>query len=198
MGDAKESVLQCKVVLIGASGTGKTSIIYRLIHNAFESQLRTTLGAGLSTYHTRFETHQVKLNIWDTAGQENYRGLARIYFRDAQCVLIVYDIADHATFDDVNYWLEELEQLTPDSHFRVLVASKCDLRGTRAVSEDDGRELARKINASLYEVSALSGEGVVALFDSVAERFVRFSAGKKIGDRSGPEERGERGQCCKG
>jgi small GTP-binding protein len=196
MSDAKALVLPCKVVLIGDSGTGKTSIIYRLIHNAFESQLRTTLGAGLSTYYTKFDNHQVKLNIWDTAGQENYRSLARIYFRDAQCVLIVYDLADDSTFKNVDYWIEELDQLSPESHFRVLVANKRDLRNTRAVTEEAGRQHASMIRASYYEVSALSGEGVNALFSHVAEKFVKFLDVRKVGEKDRGLEKANGGGCC--
>jgi small GTP-binding protein len=188
--------LQCKVVLIGASGTGKTSLIYRLMHNSFESQLRTTLGAGLSVYHTRFADRKVKLNIWDTAGQENYRSLARIYFRDAQCVLIVYDMADHTTYDDIRYWKEELDQLEPGSHFDFLIAGKSDRRGKRAVSEDEGRQLAADLGARYFEASALSGEGVTALFDSIAERFVKFVEERGKAELGGLPEMAIRQSCC--
>jgi small GTP-binding protein len=194
MGDPADG-LQCKVVLIGASGTGKTSIIYRLIHNAFEAQLRTTLGAGLSTYWTNFGGRAVKLNIWDTAGQENYRSLARIYFRDAQCVLVVYDIADRSTFDDISYWLGEVEQLPPDSHFDTIVASKSDLRANRAVSEDEGRAVASDMRAAYYEVSAATGEGIFLLFDGIAERYVRFRDGNVLAEKEKPVERSVR-ECC--
>jgi small GTP-binding protein len=189
--------LQCKVVLIGASGTGKTSIIYRLIHNAFEAQLRATLGAGLSTYWTNFGVRAVKLNIWDTAGQENYRSLARIYFRDAQCVLIVYDMADAATFEGIHYWRSEIEQLSPGSHFDTVVANKSDLRGVRAVSEDEGRGLAKEMKAGYYEVSAASGEGVAALFQNCAERFVHFISDKKVGELARLERKDDGDvKCC--
>jgi small GTP-binding protein len=194
MGDPADG-LQCKVVLIGTSGTGKTSIIYRLIHNAFESELRTTLGAGLSTYWTSFWGRPVKLNIWDTAGQENYRSLARIYFRDAQCVLIVYDLADRSTFDDITYWLGEVEQLAPDTHFDTIVASKSDLRGDRAVSEDEGRALAKSIRAAYYEVSAATGEGIIELFEGIAERYVKFRDGRVLAESEKPLEH-HGGRCC--
>jgi small GTP-binding protein len=140
----------------------------------------------------------MKLSIWDTAGQENYRSLAKIYFRDAQCVLIVYDISDYASFEDVQFWLDELEQLRPDSHFQVLVASKCDLKNTRAVSQEEGRQRAREIAVSYYEVSALTGEGVKELFTHVAERYVKFSDGRKIGEKEAGLERANGGGCCGG
>jgi small GTP-binding protein len=151
----------------------------------------------LSTYWANFNDRPVKMNVWDTAGQENYRSLARIYFRDAQCVLIVYDMADAGTFEDVHSWLAEVAQLTPGSHFDTIVANKSDLRRMREVSEEEGRALAREIKARYCEVSAASGEGVAALFESCAERFVSFMSEKKTGELS-QLERKEDGMktCC--
>jgi small GTP-binding protein len=193
--DFPEQPVQCKAVLIGASGSGKTSLIHRLIHDEFEAQPRATLGAGLSSYYTKFEGQPVKLNIWDTAGQENYRSLARIYFRDAHCVLVVYDMSDHATYEDVRYWLNELEQTAPEGHFIMLVANKCDLRASRTVSEEEGHEITEQVKASYYEVSARSGENVVLLFQSIAEEFVNRNREKQRGDITlQPSDSG--GGCC--
>jgi small GTP-binding protein len=195
---AQDQTLQCKAVLIGASGSGKTSLIHRLVHNDFEPQPRTTLGAGLSSYYTEFEGQRIKLNIWDTAGQENYRSLARIYFRDAHCVLVVYDLSDHSTYDEVQYWLAELEQTAPEGHFVMLVANKCDLRSTRTVSEDEGVEIAQAAKAPYHEVSARSGEGVASLFQEIAEQFVKRQNQRKIGDHAnlGDSLQGSNNGCC--
>jgi small GTP-binding protein len=197
MTDTKEGVLHCKVVLAGAPRTGKTSIIHRLINNTFEAELRTTLGVGLSTYSTCFANHQVKLSIWDTAGQEKYFSLANIFFRDAQCVPFVYDITDHESFHRIHHWLEVLQELSPVSHFRVLVASKCDLKEWRMITQEEGRQRAEWIRASYYEVSALSGEGVTGVFDSVVEEFVKFCDGRKIGDKEKMLEKANGGGCCR-
>jgi small GTP-binding protein len=186
--------IQCKVALLGATGTGKTSIIYRLIHKSFDSQLRTTLGTGLSTYWVTCEGRPVKLNIWDTAGQEHYRSLARVYFRDAQSVLICYDLADRETFTGIHFWLKELEQLVPGSYLQTLVASKCDLRNQREVTQEEGRAFAKAVGAEYREVSAASGEGVAALFQDVAERFDRFAAERRAPELAGRER--IKGNCC--
>jgi GTPase SAR1 family protein len=90
----------------------------------------------------------------------------------------------------------ELEQLSPDSHFRVLVASKCDLRNTREVTEDEGKQFAASIKATYYEVSALTGERVPQLFEHVAEQFVKFIDGKRIGEKDRTLEKANGGGCC--
>jgi small GTP-binding protein len=187
-------VLHCKVVLLGDTGTGKTSIIHRLIHREFDSQLRMTLGAGLSPYWVRCDGRSVKLNIWDTAGQENYRSLTRIYLRDAQCVLLCYDLAERATFQGIHFWLKELEQLVPGSYIQTIVASKCDLRNHRQVTEEEGRAFAKDVRAEYREVSAASGEGVAPLFEEVAERCVRFAGDCRALELARREK--VKGGCC--
>lgn len=135
MGGAGSDGLEAKVVLLGSMGVGKTSLILqsttgKFAHNAAAS----TIG---SSFYTRKITHEgtrVKLQIWDTAGQEQYRSIAPMFYRGAHVCIVVYDITDRRTFDDVRSWLEELGRMVSKETVIFVVGSKLDLDGQRAVT----------------------------------------------------------------
>ena len=112
----EEGALTCKVVLIGESGVGKTSIISRYTSNIFKSQLMSTPGANFVTKHVIMEEQDqaIKFEIWDTAGQERYRSLAKVFYKNAAVCVLVYDITRKASFEELkNYWVKEIQENTP-------------------------------------------------------------------------------------
>ena len=106
-----------KVVLLGEAGVGKTSIISRFIHNKFEENLETTTGASYAGKNMIFKDYHntvVKFEIWDTAGQEKYRSLTQIFYKDASIAILVYDITNEESFDEIqNYWIEQIRESAP-------------------------------------------------------------------------------------
>jgi small GTP-binding protein len=126
--------LEAKVVLLGSQGVGKTSLILRFTTRTFSATpAAATIGSSL---HTRKLVHagtRVKLQIWDTAGQERFRSMAPIYYRGAHVCVLVYDVADRASFDDVRSWLEELSRTVPKETVIFVVGSKVDLQAKRVV-----------------------------------------------------------------
>ena len=109
---SQKQALQCKVVLIGESGVGKTSIISRYISNSFDAFMTSTSGASFTTKTVYLEEYQqsIKFDIWDTAGQERYRSLARVFYNNAAACILVYDITCKKTFDALkNYWINEIK-----------------------------------------------------------------------------------------
>ena len=110
--EPKESVI-CKVVLIGESGVGKTSIISRYTTNTFKENLMATPGANFLTKLVPFkeEKESIKFEIWDTAGQEKYRSLAKVFYKNAAACVLVYDITNKKSFDELkNYWISEIKE----------------------------------------------------------------------------------------
>ena len=104
-------VENCKVILIGESGVGKTCIIVRFIHGYFTENTTSTTGANYASKILEFKDYKKKLqyNIWDTAGQEKYRGLAKIFYKDADIAILVYDITNKKSFEELKkYWCDEL------------------------------------------------------------------------------------------
>jgi small GTP-binding protein len=185
-----------KVVVIGSSGTGKTSIIHRLIYDTFDPNTRNTLGAALSHHHVTVNEKLVRLNIWDTAGQEAYRSLAKIYFRDCHCALVVFDVTVAESFEHVNYWLSELQQSSPADHSTVIVGNKIDLADLRKVTREEGHELARRSKATYIEVSAANGDGISDLFQEVGQLCMsqKREAAQGIVEKTRVKE--ERQNCC--
>ena len=116
MSEQEEGALTCKVVLIGESGVGKTSIISRYITNTFQSQLMATSGANFVTKNLileddKEESQSIKFEIWDTAGQERYRSLAKVFYKNAAVCILVYDITRRSSLDAIkNYWFKEIKE----------------------------------------------------------------------------------------
>ena len=113
MADSQEGAITCKVVLIGESGVGKTSIISRYINNTFKSQLMSTPGANFVTKNVIMEddNQSIKFEIWDTAGQERYRSLAKVFYKNAAVCVLVYDITRKTSFNELkNYWFKEIKE----------------------------------------------------------------------------------------
>lgn len=112
-----EDSKNCKVVLLGESGVGKTSLISRFINDTFEEGLMTTTGAsyaGKELIFKDFNNQAVKFEIWDTAGQEKYRSLTQIFYKDASIAILVYDITDSDSFEELqNYWYKQLQECAP-------------------------------------------------------------------------------------
>ena len=112
----EEGALPCKVVLIGESGVGKTSIITRYTRNQFKSQLMATSGANFVTKNVIMEeeNQSIKFEIWDTAGQERYRALAKVFYKNASVCVLVYDITRRSSFEEIkNYWVKEIKENAP-------------------------------------------------------------------------------------
>ena len=113
MADSQDGALTCKVVLIGESGVGKTSIISRYINNTFKSQLMSTPGANFVTKNVIMadDNQSIKFEIWDTAGQERYRALAKVFYKNAAVCVLVYDITRKTSFNELkNYWYKEIKE----------------------------------------------------------------------------------------
>ena len=108
----EKEAMQCKVVLIGESGVGKTSIINRYISNSFSSVLTATPGASFTTKTVLFQEYNqsIKFEIWDTAGQEKYRALAKVFYKNATVCILVYDICQKKSFEELKkYWINEIK-----------------------------------------------------------------------------------------
>ena len=161
-----------KVVLLGESGVGKTSIITQFIDENFMEDQQSTNGATFSTKNVTCSNGKtVKFDIWDTAGQEKYRALTKMFYKDAAAAVIVYDITREDSFKEAtSYWAQEIKDNAPKNIVLGVAANKSDLFDQEAVDEGKGSEFAKEIGAIFKLTSAKNQSGVEDLFISIANK----------------------------
>jgi small GTP-binding protein len=164
-----------KVVLLGETGVGKTSIISQFTTHTFDPHRETSLSAQFISKTVDFQDlgQSVKFDIWDTVGQEKYRSLAKIFYKDAKVIIFVYDITREITFEGLkNYWYDETKNNTDGEPILAVVANKIDLYANSKVSNNDGKAFADQIGAIFQTTSALSDSGISTLFDNVGKKYL--------------------------
>jgi small GTP-binding protein len=156
-----------KIVLLGDSGVGKTSIVQYFERRRFDPTIDSTIGAAFVAHEVTTKTGPINLHIWDTAGQERYRSLVPTYSRGASCALIVFDQSVLVTFQNADQWLSEFASFGNDHCIMCLVANKTDLAS--AVDRLQVESWAEQRKLRLFFVSAKSGVGVVEMFQEIAD-----------------------------
>ena len=181
-----------KVVVLGNSGTGKTSIIKRLADRNLPSDPLPTIGANSQTIEVPFEGDVISIDLWDTAGQETYRSIVPIYVRNATLALLVYDINDLATFNALDRWRSILmeEQTTGDVNLLV-VGNKLDLDSY--VEDSLPLNFAKNYNAEFIKVSAMTGQGIEELAIQIGKMVSSFKT-SRIDFHKVPQQ--NKGGCC--
>ena len=163
-----------KVVIIGDPAVGKTSIMSMYIYNRFDQNSMPTLGAGFKTKPVPYNTKDgredfMKLIIWDTAGQEKFDALTKMYFNGAEAAFIVYDVTDEESFNQTAKWERDLAETDPlNKRLKYLVGNKVDLESQKNVNFEKGSEYAKQIGAHFFEVSAKDNIGLTDLFEDCA------------------------------
>ena len=166
--------LSYKIVLLGNTGTGKTTILLsKLFDDGGRQKHGPTIGVNCQDLHIALDDRDVTLNVWDTAGQEVYHAIVPIYLRNADAALLVYDIADSKSFDRLGAWKAMLEEQQCASIPLFVVANKIDLEEYQKVEDRAGEEYANRIGASFHRVSALNGTGIERLFECVASQVIQ-------------------------
>jgi len=165
-----------KLVLLGESAVGKSSIVLRFVRNDFDDYRESTIGAAFLSQTTTLENgQQIKFEIWDTAGQERYKSLAPMYYRSARVAVVVYDITSDASLEKAKAWIKELQRQADPNIIICLAGNKADLTDRREVSTEAAQNYASEENALFYETSAKSGEGVTEMFNAIAEKLAASS-----------------------
>ena len=170
--DNEESI---KVVLIGESGVGKTSIIAQFTKGIFNQDVMSTNGATFSTKKKDFKDEKKTLSfeIWDTAGQEKYRSLAKMFFKDAAVALLVYDITTKKSFDEIkSYWMNLVKENGPKKVIMYIVGNKNDLIEQQQVKEEEVREYATNQKVSIWFTSAKTSNGIDELFEEIGKKYL--------------------------
>ena len=170
----EDDYISCKIVLLGETGVGKTSIITRYIANSFSQVVMTSTGSSFFSKKIEInENKRVKLQICDTAGQEKYRSLAKIFYQSASVAILVYDVTLKRTFENLKeYWVGEIKANAPDDIILAIAANKSDDYINQEVNIQEAKDLAKSLNAIFVCTSAKLGNGIDDLFKMVAEKFI--------------------------
>ncbi|GAO45884.1 hypothetical protein G7K_0130-t1 [Saitoella complicata NRRL Y-17804] len=162
-----------KILLIGNSSVGKSALMLRFTNDMWApEESSTTIGVDFKVKMVMVGGKPYKLTVWDTAGQERFRTLTKSYYRNAQAVLVVYDITNRATFEELPRWLKELEANTASDIVKVLVGNKLDKDSSRAVTTEEGEDMADRYNVGFLEASAKSNTHVKECFMEMVETII--------------------------
>jgi Ras-related protein Rab-1A len=166
-----------KVLIIGNSGVGKSCLLLRFAEDMFSDNYISTIGVDFKIRKLDVEGKSVKLQIWDTAGQERFRTITKSYYRGSNGIVVVYDITDRESFDQVQHWMSEIDAHASSDVCRLLVGNKADLNDKRAVKTDEGAALARQFGIPFLETSAKDASNVETMFTTMAGAMKKKAGG---------------------
>ena len=178
----EKTIESYKIVLIGESGVGKTSLISQLMDQSFQHDQQSTTGGTFSTKTVQCDNNRtLKLEIWDTAGQERYRSLTTMFYKDANAAVLVYDITRKDSFEQLEeYWTKQIKENSPSDIILAVCGNKSDLIEKEDVNEDTARKFAQSLGAIFVSTSAKSIEQVNNLFIQLVKLYTQCNEVKFI------------------
>jgi len=159
-----------KLIIIGSTGVGKSCLMRKVMNDDFKNEHQVTIGVEFGSYGIRVDDKVIKMQIWDTAGQESYKSVTRVFYRGAHFVFLTYDITREETFNDMTDWCNEVKNHASEDVRIYLVGNKCELEDQREVSFDRALEFAKANGIhKCFETSAKTGDVVEVLFSCASK-----------------------------
>ena len=188
----EEYEMMVKVILIGDSAVGKTNIMSKYLKNQFMEDSKATVGVEFGSKLFNINGHNIKAQIWDTAGQEKYKAITGAYYKGSKGAFVVYDITKKDTFDSVDKWIHDLKSTGDPKMTIMIIGNKLDLEHKREVLKEQGEEKARSFGCAFLETSAFSGDNIEKGFEMmISEIFKKYGNDSLEDDDFGTVERGE-------
>ena len=153
-----------KLIFLGDQGVGKSCILNRFLNDTFTEEYQATIGLDFQSKNIQIENQDIHLLLYDTAGQEKFRSLIPMYTRDANIILLVYDISNRDSFNHLSDWIKDLTNINFNEVIFAIVGNKSDLTGSRAITSEEGKKFADERNFIFQEISAKTGSGFSDLF----------------------------------
>ena len=186
----EEDVQHFKIIFLGDQYVGKSSILNRFYQDKFEQDYQATIGLDFHSKNVSINGNTVRLLLYDTAGQEKFKSLIPMYIRDANIILVVYDISNKDSFTHTEHWVNETKDLKREDAIFVLIGNKLDLDENRVVSTKEAEDYATQKGFLFFEVSAKTGDNVEELFNT--KIFPEMARKYNIGDEE--EANGDNGE----
>ena len=167
-----ENAIPCKVIMVGDSGVGKTSIIGRYL-NKFNENEKSTIGASFSNKISIIDKYKISFDIWDTAGQERYRSVSSIFYKEAYLCIFVYDITEPNSFENIkNYWYKTVMENASPKIILGIAGNKNDLYEKEKVKEKEVQKFCKEIDALYFSTSALLNNSIDDMFTKLGKKFI--------------------------
>jgi small GTP-binding protein len=167
-----ENAIPCKVIMVGDSGVGKTSIIGRYL-NKFNDKEKSTIGASFSNKISIIDKYKISFDIWDTAGQERYRSVSSIFYKEAYLCIFVYDITEPNSFENIkNYWYKTVMENASPKIILGIAGNKNDLYEKEKVKEKEVQKFCKEIDALYFSTSALLKSSIDDMFTKLGKKFI--------------------------
>uniref|UniRef100_A0A914HNX5 Ras-related protein Rab-13 n=1 Tax=Globodera rostochiensis TaxID=31243 RepID=A0A914HNX5_GLORO len=191
------------LLLIGDSGVGKTCILYRFSDDAFNTSFISTIGIDFKIKTIELRGKKIKLQIWDTAGQERFHTITTSYYRGAMGIMMVYDITNAKSFDNIAKWLRYIDEHASEDVVKMLLGNKCDMSDRRVVSKERGEKIAIDHGIRFLETSAKANINIEKAFYDLAEAILdkmpdrnSVGPGPNIKPLAGGADRSMKSNCC--
>lgn len=170
-----------KLLLIGDSGVGKTSILFKFSEDTFSPAFISTIGIDFKIRTIEVDGKKIKLQVWDTAGQERFRTITTAYYRGAMGIMLVYDVSNLKSFENISNWIRNIEMHATQDVELMILGNKCDIADKRQVSKEKGEQLALQHNIKFMETSAKATINIEEAFTTLA-RDIKLKMEKRMND----------------
>ena len=194
----EDSDIVFKILMLGDSEVGKSCFLMRYSDNVFVENYITTIGLDYKLKTIKLDSGKViKVQLWDTAGQDKYRTIAKNYYKGSHGILLLYDITKISSFENIREWIQDIRQEVSPKSIIFLIGNKIDLTDQRKISKEQGEELAEEFKIPFFEASAKSGENVDEVFKALYEKIIEVYGylEREKGSKLNKKQK-NKGKCC--
>ena len=197
MSEKKQKELLYKILLLGDSSVGKTCFLMRYSDNTFQEIHMSTIGLDYKLKNVQLDDGKiVKIQIWDTAGQDRFRSITKNYYKGAHGIILIYDVTSRKTYENIKNWVSQIKEEVSEKVTIILVGNKIDDEKNRKVTTEEGENMAKECGLDFFETSAKSGVNIDSTFNELVKKTVeKYSKIDGKGDKLN-NRKGKKSVCC--
>ncbi len=198
MTEKKQKELLYKILLLGDSSVGKTCFLMRYADNTFQEIHMSTIGLDYKLKNVQLDDGKiVKIQIWDTAGQDRFRSITKNYYKGAHGIILIYDVTSRKTFENIKNWVSQIKEEVSNKVTIILVGNKIDDEPNRKVTTQEGENMAKECELDFFETSAKSGANIDSTFNELVKKTVeKYNKVDDKGDKLNNKKSGNKKGCC--